>query len=74
VPSTQLAGSSSELGRDGYALEQAELRHVEGRLLLVRAGEADEVIEHLGDPDGRERCVAAVQHGLDRRGGGLAAE
>ena len=70
----ETTGGRSELRRDGDAIEQSQLGHVEGSVLLIGVGDADQVIEDLGDSDCSERGVAAVQNRLDLGGGRLGSQ
>ncbi len=70
----ETSGGRSEVRGDGDAIEQSELGHVESSLFLICVGDADQVIEDLGDSDCSEGGVAAVQDGLDFGGGRLGPQ
>lgn len=57
-------GRGRRIAPDGF--EQAELGEVERSLVLVRSDDADEMIEHLGDPDQREgRPIVGLEQRSD---------
>jgi hypothetical protein len=74
VAGAQTSGGVAGSGVDGQRFEQAELGEVEDGVVLLGSGQADQMIEDLGQSDRSQRAVT----GLDQRpnviGGGLVAE
>jgi hypothetical protein len=56
--------SRSAYGRvNNDPVEYAKLSKIESGVFLVGTGETDEMIEHLGYTDRRQRRVADLEHG-----------
>ena len=61
-------------GVDRSAMQQVELGEVECRLVLAGAGEANQVVDDLGDAERRQRCITVEDQLSHHTGGGFAPE
>ena len=57
VPCPKAPGRGADRRINGHAIDEAQLGKVERRILLVHPREANEVVEHLRDANGRQRRV-----------------
>jgi hypothetical protein len=67
-------GGCANVGSDGEAVEQPELRQIEGRIFFVGSDDANQVVQDLGDADRGQGGVPSFQQGLDLSGGRFGSE
>lgn len=65
VAGAQPARSEPQFRVDRDPFEESELGQVEYGVFLIGSAQADQMIEHFGDPYGREGSIAAVEEGSD---------
>ena len=57
MPGPKSPGRRADRRINGHAIDEAQLGKVERRILLVRSGEANEVVEHLRYAEGGQRRI-----------------